>query len=47
MWLGTVENPDGAFEIEMVPHPDPDFTEDTAEFWVAYPGLAPRNYLDE
>ena len=47
VWLGTVENPDGSFEIKMVPHPDPDFTEDTAEFWVAYPGIAPRNYLDE
>lgn len=40
-WVGTVRNPDGSFDISMAPHPDPDLTEDTAAFWVAWPGLSP------
>ncbi|MBA7542326.1 hypothetical protein ES705_34647 [subsurface metagenome] len=45
-WRSTVEYPNGVVEIEMAPHPDPDFTEETAAFWVAWPGIAPRDYLD-
>ncbi|MBA7578179.1 hypothetical protein ES708_20041 [subsurface metagenome] len=38
-WVETMRNPDGSFEIKMVPRPDPDLTADTAAFWAASPDL--------
>lgn len=43
---GIIPQKDGSVEISMHPHPDPDFTDETAAFWVAFPGVSPDAFSD-